>query len=381
MSNMGVNYTGKFVLAPMVRIGELPTRLLALKAGADLVWGPEIIDRKIITFQRTENEKLRTIDFLTAKGKTKKDPSGSTVSFRTHRPSEQGKLIFQMGTANPDLAVKAANIIIDDIDGLDINAGCPKHFSVHAGMGAALLKTPDLLCEILTRLVNEVGKPKNKPISVKIRILESKESTLELVDRILKTGVANLTVHCRTRDMRNRESPIRDYLPFIIEKCRNAKVSFIINGGIKSHQEYLDLQKEYGSDIGSMIAEAAETNPTVFSPIPYHWAKAAKEFAKYATEFDNHYANTKYCLSRSVPGKAKVYQHITKSKSKEEIAQIMDKLGEDGSIEGITSEKLNSAKAKPNGAEAKTNNNKRDLEDPQPNNGTIAKKAKVDQVA
>ena len=35
----GVDYRGKVVLAPMVRSGELPTRLLALHYGADLVWG------------------------------------------------------------------------------------------------------------------------------------------------------------------------------------------------------------------------------------------------------------------------------------------------------------------------------------------------------
>ena len=35
----GVDYRGKIVLAPMVRSGELPSRLLALKYGADLVWG------------------------------------------------------------------------------------------------------------------------------------------------------------------------------------------------------------------------------------------------------------------------------------------------------------------------------------------------------
>lgn len=35
----GVDYRGKFVLAPMVRSGELPSRLLALHYGADLVWG------------------------------------------------------------------------------------------------------------------------------------------------------------------------------------------------------------------------------------------------------------------------------------------------------------------------------------------------------
>lgn len=35
----GVDYRGKVVLAPMVRSGELPMRLLALHYGADLVWG------------------------------------------------------------------------------------------------------------------------------------------------------------------------------------------------------------------------------------------------------------------------------------------------------------------------------------------------------
>lgn len=35
----GVDYRGKIVLAPMVRSGELPSRLAAIHYGADLVWG------------------------------------------------------------------------------------------------------------------------------------------------------------------------------------------------------------------------------------------------------------------------------------------------------------------------------------------------------
>jgi hypothetical protein len=38
----GVDYRGTVVLAPMVRSGELPSRLLALKYGADLVWGESL---------------------------------------------------------------------------------------------------------------------------------------------------------------------------------------------------------------------------------------------------------------------------------------------------------------------------------------------------
>lgn len=40
-----LDYTAKFVLAPMVRIGELPTRLLALKYGADLVGVPKSLTK------------------------------------------------------------------------------------------------------------------------------------------------------------------------------------------------------------------------------------------------------------------------------------------------------------------------------------------------
>jgi hypothetical protein len=42
----GVDYRGKVVLAPMVRSGELPSRLLALKYGADLVWGMDYQETK-----------------------------------------------------------------------------------------------------------------------------------------------------------------------------------------------------------------------------------------------------------------------------------------------------------------------------------------------
>ncbi|GMF53775.1 unnamed protein product [[Candida] boidinii] len=183
-----VDYKSKFVLAPMVRIGELPTRLVALRHGADLVWGPEIIDKKILTCERVVNTKLNTIDFLSTRGSTK-IPGVTNLVFRTAPKLEENKLIFQMGTSDAELAVKAANIVVKDVSGIDINAGCPKHFSIHSGMGAALLSTPDLLCNILTSLVEQVGKPNNKPISVKIRLLPNKEDTLALVKRLVGTEI------------------------------------------------------------------------------------------------------------------------------------------------------------------------------------------------
>jgi len=43
----GVDYRSKIVLAPMVRSGELPSRLLALHYGADLVWGKFVALQKL----------------------------------------------------------------------------------------------------------------------------------------------------------------------------------------------------------------------------------------------------------------------------------------------------------------------------------------------
>lgn len=48
-----LDYRNKLVLAPMVRSGTLPARLLSLYYGAGLVWTPEIVDKAIIGAQRS----------------------------------------------------------------------------------------------------------------------------------------------------------------------------------------------------------------------------------------------------------------------------------------------------------------------------------------
>lgn len=51
-------YTNKIILAPMVRVGTLPMRLLAVDYGADLVYTEEIIDFKLSKSQRIKNGNL-----------------------------------------------------------------------------------------------------------------------------------------------------------------------------------------------------------------------------------------------------------------------------------------------------------------------------------
>ncbi|KAK9455165.1 hypothetical protein V1511DRAFT_521613 [Dipodascopsis uninucleata] len=296
-----LNYAQKLVLAPMVRSGELPMRLLALNYGADLVWSPEIVDKKIIGCKRVVNEKINCIDFL--------QPGKSEVAvFRTHRELEKDKVIFQLGTADPALAVEAASVVAADVAGIDVNSGCPKHFSIHSGMGAALLKTPDKLISILNALVENVGKKYNIGISVKIRLLDTPEQTFELVRKLCKTGISALTVHCRKVPMRPRERAIRDdYLQGVANICKEAGVTCIANGDVYTRGDFLMLQEKYGVH-SAMIATSAEQNASCFAAMRKEdlkpWNEVANEIFRLAKMTDNHFSNTKYMLCRIVPGKA-----------------------------------------------------------------------------
>lgn len=322
----GVDYRGKVVLAPMVRSGELPSRLLALKYGADLVWGPETIDRAIIGTTRRFNPHTSTLEFTRLPTSKIKNPTldpdlRESVIYRIHPELEKGKLIYQIGTANPELAVQAAKIVAADVAGIDVNSGCPKPFSTSGGMGAALLRTPDLLCDILTRLVEEVGKPFEIGISVKIRILDQPEDTAALVKRLVRTGITGLTVHCRTTPMRPRERAIRDQLKMIGEICREAGVACVMNGDVTSRTEALKLMQEFSVD-GAMIATEAEKNPSCFRPDaeggPHEWRSQWKtvvtEYMRFALQVANRWGNTKYLLGQMIPGKEKAYAAMNKSK-------------------------------------------------------------------
>jgi tRNA-dihydrouridine synthase 2 len=322
----GADYRGKVVLAPMVRSGELPSRLLALKYGADLVWGPETIDRAMIGTTRRMNPHTSTLEFSRLPTSKIKNPTldpenRESVIYRIHPELEKGKLIYQMGTANSELAVQAAKMVAADVAGIDVNSGCPKPFSTSGGMGAALLKTPDLLCDILKSLVEEVGKPYEIGISVKIRILDTPEETESLVRKLVKTGITGLTVHCRTTPMRPRERAIRHQLKMIAGICREAGVACVMNGDVTSRTEAVQLMEEFGAD-GAMIATEAEKNPSCFRPDsqggPHEWRSQWKvvvtEYMRFALQVENRWGNTKYLLGQMIPGKEKVYQAMNKSR-------------------------------------------------------------------
>ncbi|XP_062605876.1 tRNA-dihydrouridine(20) synthase [NAD(P)+]-like [Saccostrea cucullata] len=275
-------YKNKTMLAPMVRVGTLPMRLLAVKYGADLVYCEEIIDFKILKSKRIENAALGTVDFVLSDG---------TIIFRTF-PEEKDKLIFQIGTADAKRALKAAQKIQDLVAGVDVNMGCPKEFSIKGGMGAALLTQPEKVKEILTTLVNGLSVP----VTCKIRVFPNLEDTLKLVRLIESTGVSAVGVHGRTKEERPRHPNRNDVIKTISETL---SIPVIANGGSKEIKVYEDIAVfKHASGCSSvMIARAAEWNPTIFRPegkLPL--LEIVKEYVKVAIDWDNNWVNTKYCV-------------------------------------------------------------------------------------
>ncbi|PBK76469.1 FMN-linked oxidoreductase [Armillaria solidipes] len=275
-------------LAPMVRSGALPTRLFALRHGATLVWGPETVDKAILHATRNVDP---VTGVITYDGKSK-------AIFSTH-PIEKPYLIYQIGSSDSEYAVKAAQTVMDDVSGIDLNCGCPKPFSTHAGMGAALLTNPDLLCSILTAL--RAAMPPEITVSAKIRLLPSQEETLKLVERIVNTGVSALTVHCRTRNMRDRDAALIQRLKEIVDFVEGLGkgIAVIENGDCLGAEDAKRVREVTGAH-SVMIARAAEANPSCFSNTPLTDVEETlvPDYLRLSRYLNNHWSVTKFCVSQ-----------------------------------------------------------------------------------
>ncbi|KAJ6601151.1 hypothetical protein DFH09DRAFT_900423 [Mycena vulgaris] len=275
-------------LAPMVRSGALPTRLFALKHGATLVWGPEIVDKAILHAERAVDPTTGVISY---NGK-------SRAMFTTH-PIEKPYFIYQIGSSDPELAVQAARVVMQDVSGIDLNCGCPKPFSTHSGMGAALLTNPDLLCSILTAL--RAAMPPEITVSAKIRLLPSQEDTLKLVERIVNTGISALTVHCRTRTMRDKDAALVGRLKEIVDfvAAMGKGIAVIENGDCTGAEDAKRIRNLTGAH-SVMIARGAEANPSCFSPVPLSDIEKtlSPAYLRVARYLDHTWGLTKFCVSQ-----------------------------------------------------------------------------------
>ncbi|KAI8637437.1 hypothetical protein BD408DRAFT_447640 [Parasitella parasitica] len=310
-----INYFNKAFLAPMVRIGTLPMRLVALDYGADLVWSEELVDKRIIGSVRSYNPATGTTNYT----------KGKSLTFSTH-PAEKGRVVLQLGTADPDLALQAALTLKEDVAAIDLNCGCPKKFSIQGGMGAALLSNPGKLQQILTKLVQHSGMP----VTCKIRLLETREKTIELVKMIASTGVKALTVHCRTKEQRSTEKANWEALEELVQVVKSVTdIPVIVNGDVFQWSD-IEKAKLITKADSVMIARGAQWNPSAFRKeglLPFE--TVVRRYIKKAIDLDNLFQNTKYVLlsmntEDTTYTRSALYTDIQRSKSMLRICELFD---------------------------------------------------------
>eukprot|EP00936_MAST-01D_sp_MAST-1D-sp1_P001290 g1290.t1 len=282
--------SGSMCLAPMVRCGTLPLRLLSLRYGAAAVYVEELIDRKAMAMVRVPSTSVLDVEGCVDYRST----SGGGLVFRTCN-EERERVIFQLGSADATRALRAAQIVERDVAAVDLNMGCPKHFSVSGGMGAALLTN----LPVATDIIKTLRRNLSVPVTCKVRLLENDKDMLRSIDLLRSLeGAGAMAIAVHARQVHERFEPAHwDRLDPLV---RSVSVPVIANGDVYDHQGACDLIEQSGCR-SVMVARGALHNASIFRPkalgmLPR--AQVVSEFAQVALECDNSFKNTKYTTLR-----------------------------------------------------------------------------------
>jgi len=179
-------------------------------------------------------------------------------------PQIDRPLFVQFCANDPEALLAAAKIVAPYCDAVDLNLGCPQGIAKRGNYGAFLQEDWDLIY----RLINKLHLNLDIPVTAKMRVLETKEKTLEYAKVILSAGASILTVHGRQRDQKGHWTGLADWkvIRYLRENLPKETVMFA-NGNIL---QYGDLQKcldATGVD-GIMSAEGNLYDPSIFAPPP-----------------------------------------------------------------------------------------------------------------
>ena len=292
------------ICAPMVRVSNISFRLLAAQHGADVVYSEELIAQKLVKTKREVDGDIVRYILTEQKGKLKHKKLLQTVVFSTllkskENPYPEGApVVLQLGTNSPEHAVAAARHFERDIDGVDLNMGCPKDFSIKGGMGAALLSQPDKACSILKSLKAALSIP----VSCKIRMLQDKTEMHSLLHKLIDTGVHHITIHARFKPDRPADPPRYEYLFEILRELHESgtTIPIYLNGDLWGPKECSAMfEKKLPNVRGCMIARGAFYNPSCFSENPVPKVEIFSKYLKNCLKYGNGMRDVKYALTRS----------------------------------------------------------------------------------
>ncbi len=165
-----------------------------------------------------------------------------------------------MGSDPKMMALMAKAIEARGAPRIDLNCGCPSNTVTGKGAGSSLLRTPELLNEVLSAMVSAV----NVPVTAKLR--SGFEDTSLFKENILaaqESGIAFLTLHPRTK--------VDGYGPpakwdLIAEAKQLLRIPLIGNGDILTVDDAMNMLNKTKCD-GLMIGRGAAANPWIFQEI------------------------------------------------------------------------------------------------------------------
>lgn len=207
-------------------------------------------------------------------------------------PSLDRPLTVQFCGHDPQLILKAAKLVENDCDAVDLNCGCPQNIAKRGFYGAFLLTHTQLLHDIVSTLHQHL----KIPVTVKIRRLKTDEETIALVKMLQEAGAAMITIHGRSRFQLKDKVGTCDFDLIRLVK-QNAKIPIFANGGIYN---YADVERclAYTGVDGVMSSEALLCNPAIFAGKRVDAIKMAREYMDIVHELEKEGLETEQSMIR-----------------------------------------------------------------------------------
>lgn len=284
----------------MAEINNIAFRLLCKKYGADIVFSEMISANALV------RENPRTLEM--------------TKFLKQEKP-----FVLQLFGQNTENLVKAAKMFENKVDMIDINLGCPAEKILRQGAGAALLKRPNKVKEIITKVVKAI----KIPISVKIR---TEKNYLKIAKICEEAGAYAITVHARTTAQGYSDKADWDK----IKKVKEAvSIHVIGNGDVKTGADVLQMFSETKCD-SVMVGRGAIGNPYVFKQIKEYlktgktlkpkflfneWYELYKKHCK--PDLSELKMNTQW-FTKSLEGSRKLRNQIARIKNKKDLLLLVN---------------------------------------------------------
>ncbi len=230
----GVDLSLGAILAPMAGFTDDIFRCLCAENGA-IITISEMVSARAVTLGDTKSGEL-------CKNYSGLAPFG----------------IQLFGSRPQDFSIAAQRLLQYKPDFFDINCGCPAPKITGSGGGSSLLRTPEIIGEIVLAVKNSSGLP----VSIKLRTgIDGEPSAIAAAICGEQGGADLVTVHGRYQKQGYR--PPVDY-DIALKVKQNIAVPMIYNGDISNIDSALSSLEKSKAD-GIMIGRAALGNPFVFN--------------------------------------------------------------------------------------------------------------------